>query len=203
MSASALRGIRSAIVLPCERPLLIVPPRPYLASRQRVGRGSGPTVKRAIAPGRTGTSGPSRVKYATATPLRFTAPRRTGGNRRGALPLLPALSWTVTEKAYAPSGAGFPFTSPSQVAVRRPRRPEKPATCLALPPSVRHTPNSGGGFEGPTKRMRARSRRVPLPGTSVGGVTATILGRGGRVSTCSTRGAVTDRPSARNPTRIR
>src|SRR4051812_8280873 len=117
--------MRTAIVLPCETPLRITPPRPYGASRQRVGRGSGPTVKRAIDPGATGTTGPRNVKYATATPPRRTAPRFTGGSVRGTLPLLPAWSWTVTENAYEPSGAGFPFTRPSQVAVWRPRRPLK------------------------------------------------------------------------------
>src|SRR3954453_20728057 len=139
-SASASRGMRTAIVLPCEIPLRITPPRLYGASLQRTARGSGPTAKRAIDPGRTGTSGPVSVKYATDTPPRATAPRFVGGSRRGPLPLLPALSATVTENAYEPSGAGWPFTSPSQVAVWRPRLPVNPATCLALPPSVRHTP---------------------------------------------------------------
>src|SRR3954451_23883781 len=169
--------MRTAIVDPCEMPVRNAPLCAYGARRQRTGRGSGPTVKRAIAPGRTGTSGPVSVKYATPTPPRATAWLFTGGSLRGTLPLLPALSCTVTENAYEPSGAGLPLTSPSQVAVRRPRRPSKPATCRDLPPSVRQTTKAVAGFAGPTKRLRARPRRVLLPGTSVGGVTATIRGR--------------------------
>src|SRR3954451_25490990 len=195
--------MRTAIVDPCEMPVRNAPLCAYGARRQRTGRGSGPTVKRAIAPGRTGTSGPVSVKYATPTPPRATAWLFTGGRLAGTLPLLPALSCTVTENAYEPSGAGLPFTSPSHVAVCLPRRPVKPAPCLGFPPSVRQTANSGGGLAGPTKRMRARPRRVGLPGTPVGGATATIFGLAGRVSTRSTRGAVTDGPSSRRPTRIR
>src|SRR5947209_6467547 len=109
--------MRTAIVLPCETPPRMTPPRPYGASRQRVGRGSGPTLKRAIAPAFTGPSAPLRLKWEPATPSWATGPLRVGGRRLGTLPLLPAWSSTVTENRYEPSGAGLPLTRPFQIAV--------------------------------------------------------------------------------------
>ncbi|MEA2492529.1 MAG: hypothetical protein QOJ29_440 [Thermoleophilaceae bacterium] len=54
--------MRTAIFVPRAVPRLIAPPRPYGARRQVTLCGNGPTVKRAIAPGLTGTSGPISEK---------------------------------------------------------------------------------------------------------------------------------------------